>query len=104
MALRNALLAGVLLLEDFPFIWGHQHKAGPLRSCADSIRRSGMNFNSATCCFTANGAVCALLTSPAFHVREFLLSTPTATRLRRLAARRPAFDLSLIKASTSQFT
>jgi hypothetical protein len=50
-----------------------------------------VEFDPATCCFSASGAFCVLLTSPAFHVREFLLAALTATRLRRLAARRPGF-------------
>ena len=50
-----------------------------------------MDFDAASCCFCAYGVECALLTSPAHQVREFLLAALTSTRLRRLAARRPAF-------------
>ena len=77
LALHHALLAGVVQIEDFPFIWECQHKAGPLRSCADSARRSGVVFDPDTCCFNASGVVCALLTSPEHHVREFLLAALT---------------------------
>ena len=50
-----------------------------------------MEFDPATFCLNSSGAVCALLTSPAHHVREFLLAALTASRMRRLAARRPCF-------------
>jgi len=54
-----------------------------------------VEFDAATCCFNAFGVVCALLTSTAHNVREFLLAALTSTRLRRLAARRPAWASSV---------
>ena len=91
LALRNALLHGVVQVDDFPFSWEFEHRAGPLRSCADSARRSGVDFDAAACRFSAFGIECALLTSPAHQVRDFLLAALATTRLRRLAARRPTF-------------
>jgi hypothetical protein len=61
LALRQTLLAGVVQVGDFSHTWGYQHKTGPLRSCANSARSAGVDFDATTCSLNASGFICVLL-------------------------------------------